>query len=417
MKIAIYSDNFYPEMSGISDSIILLAKELGKRGHKVIFYVPRYSTKNFLISKLPQVEPKLGKNIEIFRLPSLAYPPAPTKQGRFALPVLFSWRHVKKFDPDIIYTQDFLSAGLEALLVSKLLKKPLIGTNHTPLREFLRYSPVRCKRVEKLILKYVSWYYNQCRWITAPSRAILSEMRAHGFKKDGQALSNPIQLSGFNPVDQPTKEELKKRFGLSSKTVLYTGRLAEEKHIDVIIRAISIVKKTMPDITMASTGRGNAELSLRKLVKDLDLEKNVFLFGYVEPKTLAQLYQASDIFTVMSTAETECISMMQAMATGIPVIGANAWGLPEYITAQSGYVIEPGDTETLAQKIIYLFEHPCEIKKLGQGGVEHVRDFSADKIAAKWQELFRFEITLPKQRGTDTSKKREYYGQKSEIGF
>jgi 1,2-diacylglycerol 3-alpha-glucosyltransferase len=393
MKIAIYSDNFYPEMSGISDSIILLAKELAKRGDKVNFYVPRYSMKNFLISKLPPVELELGENIEIFRLPSLPCPPTPTEQGRFALPVLSSWHHIKRFDPDIIYTQDFFSAGMEALFVSRLLKKPLVGTNHTPVREFLRYSPFRCWRAEKLILKYVSWYYNHCRWITTPSHGILGEMRAYGFKKGGLFLSNPIQLSDFNPVDQTTKEELKKKFGLSSKTILYTGRLAEEKHIDVIIRAIAIVKKTIPDITMASTGHGNAELSLRKLVKDLSLEKDVFLFGYVEPKALAQLYQASDIFTVMSTAETECISMMQAMATGIPVIGANAWGLPEYITAQSGYVIEPGDCQTLAQKIIYLFDHPGEIERLGQGGVEHVTNFSADRIAAKWQELFRLETT------------------------
>jgi len=393
MKIAIYSDNFYPEMSGISDSIILLARELAKRGDKVNFYVPRYSIKNFLITKLQPGEPEFAENIEVFRLPSLPYPLAPTGQGRFTLPVLSSWRHIKRFDPDIIYTQGYFSTGIEALLVSRLLKKPLVGTNHTPIREFLRYSPIHSRWAEKSILKYVSWYYNRCRWITAPSRAILTEMREHGFIKSGMSLSNPIPLADFTPVGQPAKKELKKQFGLSSKTILYTGRLAEEKHIDVIIRAVAVVKRTMPDITMASTGHGNAESGLKKLVKTLDLEKNVFFFGYVEPKTFAQLYQASDIFTVMSTAETECISMMQAMATGIPVIGANAGGLPEYITAQCGYVIEPGDCEALAQKIIYLFDHPREIETLGQGGLEHVKDFSAGGIAARWQELFCHEIT------------------------
>jgi len=393
MKIAIYSDNFYPEMSGISDSIILLAKELAKRGDKVNFYVPRYSMKNFFISKLPPVEPELGENIEVFRFPSLPYPLAPTKQGRFVLPVLSSWRHIKRFDPDIIYTQDFFSAGIEALFVSRLLKKPLVGTNHTPVREFLRYSPVRCQHAEKMILKYVGRYYNQCRWITAPCRTILEEMRAYGFKKGGLPLSNPIPLADFKPVDKATKERFKKKFGLSSKTILYTGRLAEEKHIDVIIRAVSIVQKSIPDITMACTGYGNAESSLKQLVKTLCLEKNVVFFGYVESSSFVQLYQASDIFTVMSTAETECISMIKAMASGIPVIGANAGGLPEYITARCGYVLDPGDSETLAQKIIYLFENPHQIERLGQGGVEHVKKFSAGKIAEKWQELFRLEIT------------------------
>ena len=391
MKIAIYSDNYYPEMSGISDSIILLAKELAKAGDKVNFYVPRYSVKNFLISKLPPVELELGENIVVFRLPALPYPPAPTKQGRFALPVLSSWRHIKKFDPDIIYTQDFFSAGIEALLVSRLLKKPLVGTNHTPVQEFIRYSPIHCKWVERLILKYVSWYYNQCTRITAPCRTILEEMRAHGYKKGGLPLSNPISLADFKPVDRGAKEELKRKFGLTSATVLYTGRLAEEKHIDVIIRAVAIVQKSIPGITLVCTGYGNAETGLKQLVRTLCLEKNVFFMGYVESNSFVQLYQASDIFTVMSTAETECIGMIQAMATGLPVIGANAGGLPEYLSAECGYIIEPGDSETLAKKIIYLLENPHQMEKLGQGGVEHVKIFAAGKIAKKWQEIFRLE--------------------------
>ena len=393
MKVAIYSDNFYPEMSGISDSITLLAKELAKAGDKIHFYVPRYALKDFSIAKLPTVEPELGDNIGIFRLSSLPYPPAPTKQGRFVLPVLSSWRHVKKFDPDIIYTQDMFSAGIEAILVAKRLKKPLVGTNHTLSREFLRYSPVRCRQAEKLFLKYVSWYFNQCRWITGPCRKIIEEMRAYGFKKDGLTLSNPIPLTDFKPIDHAPKNRLKKKLGLSSRTILYTGRLAEEKHIDVIIRAVAIVRKSIPDVILACTGHGNAESSLRQLVRTLCLEKHVIFFGYVESSFLVQLYQASDIFTVMSTAETECISMIQAMATGIPVIGANAGGLPEYITARCGYVIEPGDSETLSQRIIYLFEHSHEIERLGQGGLAHVKKFSAGKIAAKWQALFRREIT------------------------
>lgn len=168
MKIAIYSDNFYPEMSGLSDSIISTAKGLSQKGHRIIFYVPRYSKKNFRISKLKPEELNLGNNIDIFRLPSLPYPPAPTKQGRIALPLLASYRHIKNFNPDIIFTQDFFPAGLEALMVSRIFKKPLVGTNHTPLSEFLKYAPVRIKWLERVALKYVSWYYNKCIFVTAP---------------------------------------------------------------------------------------------------------------------------------------------------------------------------------------------------------------------------------------------------------
>ena len=213
---------------------------------------------------------------------------------------------------------------MKRLRFPELLKKPLIGTNHTPISEFLKYAPVHWKWIEKLILKYVSWYYNKCLWISAPSQPILEEMKKFGLKRKSRAISNPIYVSEYKPASDAKREELKKKFGFLENTVLYTGRLADEKNIDVIIRAISLVKKKIPNITFAVTGHGNAENKLKKLAKKLGLEKNVLFLGYVETSTFVKIYQASDIFAVMSTAETQCISMMQAMATGIPVIGANA---------------------------------------------------------------------------------------------
>ena len=362
-------------------------------GHRVQFYVPRYSAKDFSVVNLPPVEPELGAGIGIFRLPSLPYPPAPTRQGRFVLPVLSSLLHIRKFNPDIIYTQDFFSAGIEALVVSKILRKPLVGTSHTPVSEFLKYSPFRSGWMNKLILKYVSWYYNRCSWITAPCRAILTEMEEFGFRKSGMPLSNPIRLDEFQPVPGAEKKALKTMFGLSSKTILYAGRLAEEKHIDEIIHAVAIVRESIPDITLACTGHGNAESSLKQLVRTLHLEENVFFFGFLETQTFIQLYQASDLFTVMSTAETQCMSMIQAMTVGLPVIGANAGGLPEYINSECGFIVEPGDFRTLAQEIIRLFQNPREMERLGQGGYTYSKSFSANKIAEKWQELFLHELS------------------------
>jgi glycosyltransferase involved in cell wall biosynthesis len=393
MRIAIFSDNFYPEMSGISDSIILIAKGLAQKGHHVNFYVPRYSKKNFLISKLKPEELELHENIGILRLPSIPYPFAPTKQGRFALPFFASFSHLKKFDPDAIYTQDFFSAGLEALIVSRLLKKPLIGTSHTPITEFLKYAPFHFRWMDRLMLKYVSWYYNRCLMVSAPSRSILNEMIEYGFSKDHQVISNPINLDGFYPVEnEEEKQALKKKFGLSDNTVLYTGRLGEEKKIDDIIRAVKLAKEKIPGISLAITGHGHAEKSLKRLSKELGLEKNIHFFGYVEPEIFTLLYQASDIFAVMSTAETQCMSMMQAMATRLPVIGAASWGVAEYIHPRNGYLVPPGDFEELSRKIIYLFENPAEIERLGSGGEEYVKNFSLEIIVREWEEIFQEAI-------------------------
>jgi len=400
MRIAIYSDNFYPEMSGTSDSIITTAKGLANQGHRINFYVPSHPKRNFLLSKLEPKEIDLGPNIKIFRIPSLSYP-APSKAGRLVFPFLFTYWHVKKFNPDLIHINHLFGTGLEALFVSKLLDIPLVGTNHHTMSEFIKYGPITSKWAERAMLKYVSWLFNKCIWITAPCQAIISQMREYGFKRESQSLSNPIDVSNFSPAaSHEEKKELKIKYRLSSKTILYTGRLSSEKKIDEIIKALAIVKRTFPDVTMAITGHGTGKKELVNLVDKLGLYDNVIFYGYLEPDQFSELYQASDIFAVMSTAETQCMSMMQAMAAGMPVICANAWGPPEYLSPESGYVVEPGDYEALAEKIKYLFENPEESKRLGQGGLIHVKNFSSEKIVDTWEKLFKSEIKkhIPKQK-------------------
>jgi glycosyltransferase involved in cell wall biosynthesis len=413
MKIAMFSDNFYPEMSGVSDSIITTAKKLAERGHRINFYVPSHPKENFILAKLKPEEIDLGAKIKIFRMPSVFYP-TPTKAGRLALPLLSTCRHIKKFNPDFIHTHHNFGAGIEALMVSRLLKIPLVGTNHTPMSEFMKYGPIKSKWAEKAMLKYVSWLYNKCIWVSSPCQAIISEMRQYGFKKYGFTMSNPINVSAFNPADDVRKSELKKKYNLSGKTILYTGRLAEEKKVDDVIRAIAIAKDKFPEVSLAITGLGNAEENLKKLVKELGLEKNTNFFGYVESSVLSEYYQASDIFAVMSTAETQCISMMQAMATGLPVIGANAWGLPEYISPECGYIVEPGDYKSLAEKIIYLFDHPEEMKKLGQGGIKHVKNFSEENIMLKWEKIYQEQLEKIKA-GAPAPENQKLKVQKQEI--
>ena len=400
MKIAIFSDNFYPEMSGISDSIVSLAKGLAARGHKIVFYVPRYSRRDFAVSKLPFREPDLGENIEIVRLFSLPYKAAPTKQGRLVLPIFSSYRHIKTFDPDILYTQLFFGAGLEALFLSRLLKKPLVGTNHTPLLEFLKYAPVRWKWLENVGMKYVNWYYRHCVFVSAPCRALLSEMESFGFRAKSRVLSNPLELSDFSPSSfAEEKQRLKKQFGLSEHALIYTGRLAQEKNIDVMLRAMAIVKKTIPDISCAITGHGAAEASLRRLASELGLKDNVIFLGYLKPEVFADVYRAADIFTVMSTAETQCLSMMHAFASGLPVIAADAYGLPEYVPKHAGFVLSPGDVRGLAEKILFLFSHSEEARRFGENGRSFVREFSVSAVTGEWERIFRAVLGEPLETG------------------
>lgn len=388
MKIAVFSDNFYPELSGISDSLVEQARELSTLGHHITFCVPYYSPKDYAVVHLPAQELSLNKNVSVHRLLALPYP-APTKQGRMILPTFLHWLKLRKIKPDLIHTHLVFGAGFEALAASFFLGCPLVGTSHTPLTEFLQYSSLRAPFFQKMALRFVSWYYNRCDFVTAPSQGILDEMKQYGFHQPCQVISNPINLEHFFPTSKQERVNLKKEFGLSAFTLLYTGRLAQEKHIDDIIHAIALLKEKIPTLSLAITGHGGAEITLRTLTQDLGIAERVKFFGTISNIDHARIYRATDIFTIMSTAETQSLSMMKAMASGIPVIGARARGLTEYIQEENnGYLVTPGDIQSLADKILFLYHNPNEQARLGQGGVTTAAQFSQTKIAIKWQQLY-----------------------------
>jgi len=387
MKIAIFSDNLYPEMSGISDSVIVLAKNLSKLGQDVVFFAPKYSAKDFKVIGAEAREIDLGDKVKVVRFGALPYS-MPTGQGRLVLPTFWRWLKTKKEKIDIIHTQDFFGVGLEALMAAKILKIPLVGTNHTMITEFLKYGPLQNKFAEDLSRRFVSWYYNKCELVTAPSKCILKEMKQFGLKKLSQVVSNPIELKEYSPVSEDAITKLKKDFNFSDHTVLCSGRLADEKHVDIVIRAIDVVKKVIPNINLAITGGGIAEKSLRQLVRELNLVDNVKFLGFVEQNALIKVYQAADIYAIASTAETQSLSLMKAMAAGLPVIGVNAWALPEYINDSNGFVVKPGDYQAMAEKIISLSQNGSLRQKLKQGGLAAVKNFSEENIAEQWIGIY-----------------------------
>ncbi len=385
MKIAIFSDNFYPELSGIADSLDLLGKTLTERGHSILYVAPYYRDQDYLIANVPKKAELTGTK----RLLSINYANSPNGQGRIVLPYGGAVRAIRKFAPDIIHTNTPFGTGLEALVAAKLLGIPLIGTNHTPSSEFSAYSPIKTNWFNTFTSYYFSWYYNRCQYVTGPCNSLLNEMKPFGFHRPHSALPNPLDVSRFKPAaSKEEKDLLRKRLGFTFPTILYTGRLAEEKHVDVIIRAVAKVREIIPNASFALTGHGGAEKKLRTLAEGLSLTEHVNFLGFVDEATLPLLYQASDVFVIMSTAESQSLSLMQAMASGLPVIGANSRALPEYITPENGLVVKVGDADALAKALVSILQNSNYAEKLSKGGPLSAALCERTTITEKWEVLY-----------------------------
>ncbi|MDD4989032.1 MAG: glycosyltransferase [Candidatus Pacebacteria bacterium] len=390
MKIAFFTDNFYPEISGITDTLLITGQELVNRGHSVAFVCPRYAESDYKKAKLSREKdnPRL-KDFTIHHMPSVVFPGSATGQSRIAIPIGSTLPFIKRFKPDIIHTNMPFGAGIDALICAKSFGIPFVGTNHTPIEEFMAYGPVHGPTALRSAQKYFAWYYNRCQFITAPSAGLLVNMRKFGLKIPSHALANPVLLNNFSVPTVNEKESLKKELNLAQDVVLYAGRLSPEKHIDVILRAVKKLRETLPEIILVITGHGSAEKDLKNLAKELGVEKNVRFTGFVDIGELAKYYKAADVFSIMSTADTQSIALMQAYACGLSAVGASSNGLKEYLKSECSFQVEPGDVEALAEKLGFLLKDKNMAEEMGKAAVKYVSELSPSKIGDEWERIFQ----------------------------
>ncbi|TDR79927.1 glycosyltransferase [Paludibacterium purpuratum] len=387
MRIAVFTDSFYPELGGIQDSILATGKALGERGHEVVIVAPRASRNDYRLAQVPPREVDLGDNIRIVRRASIAVASS-TGQSRLLLPTGRCWRGLRDFRPEVIHTHTFLGAGLEARIAARRLDVPLIGTNHWAIGEFSGYVPLPAAWVRRASLKAVTAFYNHCRLVSGPSHSVIDEMRQYGLKSASQVISNPIDTTLFTPVAADARQALKTRWGFSDATLLYAGRLAREKNIDVLIRALPTLAARHPDVVLALAGHGGERENLRLLAEKLGVGERVRFLGTLDKASLAQAFQAAEIFVLASTSETQSMVMLQAMSAGLPAVVARWRALPEYVDNHCGRLAAPGDAEDFARQLTELLADPVLCRQLGDNASWRARRYSVDSIVTAWEAVY-----------------------------
>jgi glycosyltransferase involved in cell wall biosynthesis len=181
------------------------------------------------------------------------------------------------------------------------------------------------------------------------------------------------------------------KYGLEGKKlVLFVGRIVPHKGLDYLIDSAEF---TPPDICYLIVGRGEYLSTLRRKAREKDLEKRIFFAGKVPSKRLPSYYAASDVFVLPSISRLEAFGLvvLEAMASGKPVIISNIPGVTELITdGEEGMHVEPMDAKDLGDKINQILSDEDLRKKMGQRGREKVeREFSWDKVASQIEEVYR----------------------------
>ena len=382
MRIAIFADTFLPQVNGVVRSVVTTANALAKRGHDVAIFTVNAEK----ISKKNRVK-ELNDRVQVYPFSSFALPTYKELQVR--IPTFIpSFYEVYRFNPDLIHSHTTFGIGWEAVTAANFLNIPLIGTHHGFLAEFLKHVRLDYKMMKPLARRYLSFYYNRCDAVISPSEALVKELLQYKFKRPVHVISNPIDLKYFS-IDK-TKESLRKKFRLNEPTIIHFGRLSYEKSTDLVLKAFAEILNSGIDARLIIIGDGPERGKLETFSKKLNIEKSVEFTGTLRNNDLTERIAAGDFFVSASTIETQGLVFLEAMALGLPVIGVNAGGVPEYVdNGKNGLIVEPGNVKAIAEAMKKFIDNPELRASFGRQAKESVKKYDAEIIVKKIEEVYR----------------------------
>ncbi len=377
MRIAYYSETYLPTMDGVVKSMIEFRKQLETYGHEVYIFAPG-SRETIQSNTDPRV----------FYYNSITFTPYPSY--RLALNPWPSQEIIQSKKIDIIHSQTMGPMGYGARDIAKKKKLPFIGSFHTLIPYATHYISKRkdIQDVAKDIAwKYLRWYYGSCDVTIVPSNTIKDLIEKEGFK-NVKVVENGITL-------EPYINAIKDRsgFNLSEEDFifLFVGRIVKEKNLEVLIRASKKIVKEIPNAKFVIAGKGPEENYYKDLVAKEEVQDLFRFLGFVPDSKIYSLYKSADIFIFPSKFETQGLSGIEAMASGLPVVGADYLAISEIIKNDyNGILFDPDDEDDLVDKILKCIKNK---KKYSKNAFESAQKFSIETTTTKLLDIYYHTIT------------------------
>lgn len=307
MNIGIFTDTYFPQVSGVATSILALQNSLKKQGHQVYIFT---TTDPHVINS--------DQEVNIYRFGSVPF--ISFADRRVAVRGLFqAYQVAKRLDLDIIHTQTEFSMGYIGKFVAKALRIPCVHTYHTMYEDYLHYvlngkllKPIHVKQMTRVFLHHMSG-------VIAPSKRVLETMRSYSVELPVRIIPTGIELDKFQ---REMQVDIREQYHLKPQQplMLSLSRLAYEKRIDQVIAMMPKIINEMPDVCLIIAGDGPAMADLKQQVKQLKVENNVIFVGMIDHQAVGDFYQAADVFVSASVSESQGLTYIEALAAKTKIV-------------------------------------------------------------------------------------------------
>jgi glycosyltransferase involved in cell wall biosynthesis len=314
MRIAIITENFLPKLDGVTRTLARLLEHLQMTGHQVLLLGPDAGMQSYAGAEV------IGTGgIPLFFYPELKF--------NFFRPLFF--RRLREFQPDIIHIVDPVVLGATGLATARFMNVPIISSYHTNLAAYCAHFGFSL--FTKPMWSYNRFIHNQCELTFCPSPSTAAILRAQGFEHL-RIWSRGVDTTLFHPrqrnlllraqwLDARTQPD----DGDSPAILLYVGRISWEKNLRLLIQAYQTMDHQRCHLVMVGNGPAFAE------VRDELQGVPVTFTGYLTGAELATAYASADIFAFPSYTETFGQVVLEAMASGLPVVGLQAEGVCDLV--------------------------------------------------------------------------------------
>ena len=380
LTILIAADTYPPHINGAAQFGYRLAKGMTGRGHNVHVLACRDSKgKSYT---------EFRDEATVHRLRSHA---APTHEY---FRICFPWEIKKEisllFDrvkPDVVHIQSHYMIGEHVLYEAVKRGVRIVATNHfmpENLNPFLPFPQWFKDIIGRISWKDMGKVMGQADVITTPTPLAAKAMHEHAFLRKVLPLSNGIDSAAYELQPGEVIEPH------PYPTVMFAGRLAEEKHVDVLIRAIGKTPAEL-NVHLEIVGSGEVRTALEELVQRLGLGSRVKFLGLVSDEDLRKAYIKADLFCMPGTAELQSLVTLEAMSASTPVVLADAMALPHLVRdGENGYLFTPNDSDDLAKKITQILQLPKDQQQaMGRASRAMVEPHSIQGTLQTFEDLYR----------------------------
>ena len=389
MRIAMYTDSFFPYLSGVATAVLVLAEALSEVGHEVFIQAPR--------PKNPVDLSFLPKNVHVHFVPSIDVIIYPDMRIGTNIPLFL--KDLKEFSPDIIHVHTPLSVGLEGYITAKRLGLPLIQTFHTYFMDetALRVIGVRNHRLARL-LNHGGWRFNRvlsqlCDATITPTHYVAKDLRSH--QTPGPILVCPNMLSADSFARHPDGKK-------QARTLLFVGRLSPEKRVDLLLRSFALARKKISDLELTLIGDGPERTALFHLSLELGISEAVRWYGAIPHQELLdrRLYHQGDVFVTLSRFETFGYTTLEALAHQLPVIALRSKANTEVVGSAGFLIADTPDPELAVKRAAKMIISVCDqdLSKLRQQALAQAEKYQPQTLLPDYLSAYELAIEQHRQK-------------------